>query len=545
MSKVKIAIECNSEHRASIYALVTSIKANKKSNSIYDIYILTNGTATDEWTSLLELKSIDVDMHIYEGDITNLTGVGKIIYLKWNTLVMGDLSQLYNIELLGKRCALAQNLPDSILSIPETNEKYNYDVLLLDTDKTPADEEYEELSIYFNCDYDKFIKNKNEILNSKLKITKQELEELKDWALILRMDKNNSPEKYFDVPLAKLWQKYYEMSPISNEKIRREATAEVLGEVNVDVATAIPIAIAVDDNNFPYTVGLIESVLAHLEESRNLDIRILYTQLSNTHKKILMEYASKRVSIVLYNVSEYRKYQDSLSYELLVSNVFSEYEKAIYVRPNFICEGDIGKVYDIDISQYWIGAIEDTSVLGDTVEDYVYFDKKRQFSTDMMLVNVTAWKTDDISDKIQELINRGGDYSQYTINELINIVCVKNILNIDNAVELCRNNDKDNYGKHLEIYITNSPWGERLKEEINIYESREDRGVKEAIERMRKLEETNAKLKELNKELKNENNALKIEKNQYLYEILETRKSITYKIGRVITFIPRKLRGKR
>ena len=133
MSKVKIAIECNSEHRASIYALVTSIKANKKSNSIYDIYILTNGTATDEWTSLLELKSIDVDMHIYEGDITNLTGVGKIIYLKWNTLVMGDLSQLYNIELLGKRCALAQNLPDSILSIPETNEKYNYDVLLLDT----------------------------------------------------------------------------------------------------------------------------------------------------------------------------------------------------------------------------------------------------------------------------------------------------------------------------------------------------------------------------------------------------------------------------
>ena len=89
------------------------------------------------------------------------------------------------------------------------------------------------------------------------------------------------------------------------------------------------------------------------------------------------------------------------------------------------------------------------------------------------------------------------------------------------------------------------PWSDELKGEIIYYENREGDNVKEVLEKIQKLEETNARLRERNKELTAENGTLSEERERFLYEILEIRKSVTYRIGRLITFIPRKLRGKK
>ena len=45
--------------------------------------------------------------------------------------------------------------------------------------------------------------------------------------------------------------------------------------------------------------------------------------------------------------------------------------------------------------------------------------------------------------------------------------------------------------------------------------------------------------------LRRQNEVLNQERGQFLYELLETRKSITYKVGRFITFLPRKLRNRK
>ena len=81
---------------------------------------------------------------------------------------------------------------------------------------------------------------------------------------------------------------------------------------------------------------------------------------------------------------------------------------------------------------------------------------------------------------------------------------------------------------------------------------KEEEKVKDIIERLEVAERQNAELsiemdnlRKQIEDLRQQNEVLNQERGQFLYELLETRKSFTYKVGRFITFLPRKLRSKR
>ena len=95
----------------------------------------------------------------------------------------------------------------------------------------------------------------------------------------------------------------------------------------------------------------------------------------------------------------------------------------------------------------------------------------------------------------------------------------------------------------------------KLSEEFQqgklLAEKKEEK-VREIIERLKAAEKQNANLSVEMENLRNEievlrrqNEVLNQERGQFLYELLETRKSITYKVGRFITFLPRKLRNRK
>ena len=112
-------------------------------------------------------------------------------------------------------------------------------------------------------------------------------------------------------------------------------------------------------------------------------------------------------------------------------------------------------------------------------------------------------------------------------------------------------NENGTISENLQRYLQLHPEYEKLKDEILKYESGEE-DVKEVMEKIERLEKQNADLvaeknalKQQNELLQKQNEILDQEKGQFLYELLETRKSFTYKVGRFITFIPRHLRGEK
>ena len=312
MKKVNVAIECDNKHKASIHALITSLIINKNTRSEYCIFIQTNINDLENWQEFMEYSCMNIDIKICTESLIN---VGRVIFLKWNTLVTGDLTEFYNIDLEDKSWAAVENLPDCVSVIPERAMDYNDAVLLIDTDKWNKNEDYKKLSIYYNYGYDEFVKNQNKIVDKKYKKSKKDYVTLNEWALVIRTNRENSPEVYFDIPSSDIWMKYYMQSRMRDIVLERKASAETIGNI-IDKQNAIPVLIPVEDSTVVYTVVLIESILEHLNTERQLDIRLVYTQLSRTHKDLLASLISDRVSIILYNVQEYFQNYQPAVYEL-------------------------------------------------------------------------------------------------------------------------------------------------------------------------------------------------------------------------------------
>ena len=547
MNKINVAVECNIEHKASIYALVTSIKANKNKKSRYCIYILTSGTPADNWDKLTYLSDDMTEICIIEKTIEELKGIGKVIYLQWNTLVMGDLSQLYNIDLEEKSFAVTGNYPEKSYNIPVETVNYNSSVLLIDTDRFSASDDYKELSVFYNYGYEEFVRNNTKISNNKLNIAQKDYDRIKSWALILRLDKNNSPDKYFDGPLSELWMKYYTMSPMGDVSISRSAYVETIGSMNVDVDNSVPVLMSVEDKTVAYTISTILALKENMNDKRQLDVRLVYNQLSNTHKDMLFDLVCQKVNIILYNIQEYYNNYKKASIELLTSLIFTEYDKAVYIGKGMLIQSDIGKLYDFDIDDYWIGALEYTDIIqeDDKSSKDIYFREMQYLDTELMLINIKEWNQNTLTEKAYSLLN-DNNYSKYTTQDIINLICIKKAMNIPSIIGISKyTGQEERYKELVEQYILKYPWGEQLKVELASYENGEDDKMKEILQKVKKLEETNAKLKERNRELTSENDTLCEERDRYLYEILETRRSVTYKIGRLITYLPRKLRGKK
>ena len=85
-----------------------------------------------------------------------------------------------------------------------------------------------------------------------------------------------------------------------------------------------------------------------------------------------------------------------------------------------------------------------------------------------------------------------------------------------------------------------SPFYEELREESIKY-AEETNTMSDLMGRIEALEKMNKDANDQLNQLRVENENLIEEKNRYLFELLETRKSVTYKMGRMITFLPRKL----
>lgn len=614
MDTVHIIVESNAEHIASVYALLASIIANKYKDSRYHIYL--SMTENDE--AIIEkfaaLLDDSIRMTILSGSAP-CNEIGKAVYLKWNTLVLGDLTDLYELDLEGYKIAAAPNLPAAVCCVPTTAQKFDDSVLLIDLGslgilsniKKALLEEVKEISVFFNLAYADLISNREKYKETDLKdiagLPYIDLEQLKERAVILRASKERLPEQYFDHPFSEIWLKYYKSVFGDSLPLRRQAYAETLGTVSADNGNAVPIAIALTDKEVPYLIALLYSLRENLAAERQLDIRILYRVLSEKHKRMLLSMRTDGLSIILYNMKVYMEDNNPVYPMMLVPQIFDEYRKALYLQPKMICCADIGRLYDYDVEDYYFrapkGLFEITNPEVEALAENLILGNQELLDTEVMLINTERWIRDEVNDRIRKLL-KIKKYKQDSCQAVLHRICEgkmgslpenwnlrqsvimekKNSGNIydgiykenpyliyfdgsgsmlpysdekggnpvqttDGCSTAGRNGDMRGY-ENIDLiwkYMLLSPHYEELKEEALTYEDREDCSVKEVLERLQSLEKQNAQLKDKVAQLEAQNAGIGAERDQFLYELLETRKSFTYKIGRFMTFIPRKLRG--
>lgn len=573
MNTVNIVMKYNKEHIAATYALLASIIENKDEESIYRIWINIEDMASSK-ESLRDMQSDTVHIELFTDNKILSRSIKKAIYLQWNTIVQGDLTDLYQIDMDDKAMAAAPNIPDSISYIPVSAEKYDNSVMLIDFSK--KGDSVKELPIYYNMAYDQMIQNPEGYDKEKLKefagLEKPDMNKLRAKAVILRYSESFSPENYFDHPYSEQWTRYLAMSKYDMAEIEnRKAYQGTLGESEEyhDMTNTIPVCFYIENDETAYAVALINSIKEKLRDDRKLDIRILHHAVSEEHKRMLLLMKSDKVSISLHDVKPDRREQALL----LVPQLFNNCTKVIWLNSKMICCDDIAKLFDKDISDEYFceteGSINLKKADEVSIADEMYLENTVYPDLAVVLINVQNWITADIIGKIRYMIKTKREFQK-----AVYAVCKNHIGRISNEWNYSESKMNGqiylsrcsiyNYTKGVSPWLSEDghmagdiwkylqahPEYEKLKDEILKKESGEDEDVKEVMAKIEQLEKQNADLtvekntlKQQNEQLKKQNELLDQEKGQFLYELLETRKSFTYKVGRFITFIPRHLRG--
>jgi lipopolysaccharide biosynthesis glycosyltransferase len=119
--------------------------------------------------------------------------------------------------------------------------------------------------------------------------------------------------------------------------------------------------------------------------------------------------------------TEHPMYPKGIYYRLLIPSLIDE-KKLLYLDSDIIVNGSVKELYDTDLGDYYVGAIEDP---GFDRHDKLRMDKdSHYFNSGMMLINLAKWKETGLQKKVIDFIEHNPDAiwfpDQCGLNSVIN-----------------------------------------------------------------------------------------------------------------------------
>lgn len=189
----------------------------------------------------------------------------------------------------------------------------------------------------------------------------------------------------------------------------------------------IPIVFAVDNNYVSCLSVAIQSIIENRSKNANYDIVILYTNLHDYEKRMLLNLIENidNVSIRFINmdswINEYNLYSlmrinhitISAYFRLLAASIFKNYKKIIYLDCDIVTECDIQELYNLDIGDKSLGACKDTVIANNL--DYCFIkngfkdylkdtlginDVSKYFNSGVLVINIGKWINEEIENTL-------------------------------------------------------------------------------------------------------------------------------------------------
>ncbi|WP_082252863.1 glycosyltransferase [Bacillus sp. FJAT-27251] len=201
--------------------------------------------------------------------------------------------------------------------------------------------------------------------------------------------------------------------------------------------------VTVSNNTYAKHLAVMLNSLLKNKKSRNpIKIYVIDSNISKENKlqlkKITKKYKAKiffkRVNPALY--SEFPTYAyvtQETYYRISIPDFFKKTDKVLYLDSDIIVKGDITKLWKTDISQYYLGAVEDPWIkTGDPRnEDLLMPSDSKYFNAGVLLINLKKWRKHRIKNKIIEFIKTYSSNIKYCDQDALNAVLYDQWLPLD------------------------------------------------------------------------------------------------------------------
>lgn len=207
----------------------------------------------------------------------------------------------------------------------------------------------------------------------------------------------------------------------------------------------IPIVFTLNNNYVLYTYIAIYSLIKNASDDNLYLIYILHTNLSDNNCELLETLGTKNVKIKCMNIEQCivdivlegtDKLPIEVYYRLFISEIFSEYEKVLYLDCDICVLEDVSKLYKTDIKDYTLAAtLNNYSKVSDEHYKALNLDVRKTFCTSVLLINTAQFKKQKILERSIELLNE--DYLRskrlygWTEQDVLNIILYENFYILD------------------------------------------------------------------------------------------------------------------
>ena len=242
--------------------------------------------------------------------------------------------------------------------------------------------------------------------------------------------------------------------------------------------TTIPIFYACDDAFVKYTIVSLSSMIKNASHEYKYKVYILNTNITDDMKNRLYALQNENFEVIFADVSSYLEsikkklpvrhyYSATTYYRLFIPEMYAEYEKAIYIDSDTIIQGDISKLYNTDVSNFYMAgcreqAMEQVDVYGTYCEKVVGVDRHAFFNAGIMLINCHEFREKQILKKFLKTLNLY-NFIVTQDEDYLNYLCKDHVYWLDQKwnTELTDGLDypydyKDAYILHY--IMVNKPW---------------------------------------------------------------------------------------
>jgi lipopolysaccharide biosynthesis glycosyltransferase len=188
------------------------------------------------------------------------------------------------------------------------------------------------------------------------------------------------------------------------------------------------VLICAADNNYAMPLAVtVCSAVANLTNNRKVASYILDGGINEANKqKIVKSLNSSQVSIfwirpddtLFEDIVLTRHLTITCYYRLLVGDLLPQnLDKAIYLDTDMVVTGDLGELWDINLKENYVLAVQDDVELFIGMSDGLRNYRERglppeekYFNSGLLVIDLKKWRTDDIGKKVIEYVKQNSQY---------------------------------------------------------------------------------------------------------------------------------------
>ena len=272
---------------------------------------------------------------------------------------------------------------------------------------------------------------------------------LEDDLTILHFASKEKPWKYSDVRYVREWDEYYARSPLAETPLPRGRFHEDAASV-ADAPVAggvIPVMMATDANYLPYTYVTILSALANHRGGAAMKFHIAMPAAPTAAEwmpfaELAKKFAGASIEYVVLG-DDFANVQMKIAhiskptfYRLRAASLFPQYDKIIYLDGDIVVEGDLAKLYAIDLGENYLAGVRAASYRWNEKWFVGYCQRgdipgiDQYINAGMIMMNLAAIRRDGLEPEFIERAGRGYDGQD---QDVLNGACYGRIQQLDYA----------------------------------------------------------------------------------------------------------------